>query len=474
MTAVDDRPLTEADRAPGPWAALRLLPAVALVVPSGLVFAGPLHSNGWPARLLVFWITLAFIVGWAARRGLPRHTSPVELGTWILIAGSLISVAAGGLRVLTEIESAGLVRAALVILPLSIVAIGVAQTARLAEVDSLMAIFLAAAAASALVGILQFITPFNVLQFLDLPGMVTAEPGGQGTRSAFLRVRGMAQHPIELSVISAALIPVGIHLARFARSKNRRDLAAFATLVIAIVLPMTVSRSGFLVALVALLVYGVVLNTRQRLTALVVAVIGVAVFRAAVPGLLGAIRSLFARVGTDDSISGRTDDYEIVDAMFEQSPIWGHGLGIFRPEQYFFLDNQFLLTLIEGGIIAAAALGLWFLLAIGSGRGAVRRSESDADRSRAQAVVAVIASIGISGFFFDLFSFGQVTILTFLFVGMAGALWHHAVATGRPLPTPKERFYAAWRGERPDDGAPAGPAAAGAAGPGGERGQGTS
>lgn len=423
-----------------------VLPLVALVVPSGLVLAGPLQSNGWPARLLVFWIAVAFVVGWVARRRRLKPISPAEVGCWVLLGATIASVLAGGLRHLNEAESAGLLRAALVIVPLLVTALGIAVSADRRRIDTMLILVVVGASASALVGVIQFVTPFDLMQILDMPGLAPVEGGGQGTRDSFLRVRGSAAHPIELSVISAAALPLALHFARFASTPRGRRLAIAALTVLAVAIPMSVSRSGVVVAVVAMLVYGFVLNARQRLTALVIVVVGAVLFRAAVPGLLGAVRSLFLGLGSDDSISGRTEDYAAVGELIADNQIVGRGLGTFRPEEYFFLDNQYLMSLIEGGYVGLAGLIAWFVLAIASARGAYLRSVSEQDRSVSQAVVAAIVSIAVSAVLFDLFSFGQATVLAFLLVGLAGALWHENVAHGRAIAGPAGRLRMAWHG----------------------------
>jgi hypothetical protein len=58
----------------------------------------------------------------------------------------------------------------------------------------------------------------------------------------------------------------------------------------------------------------------------------------------------------------------------------------------------------------------------------------------AQAVISAILSICISGLFFDLFSFAQVTIVLFLLVGVSGSLWHQAMENGRSIGSPVERI----------------------------------
>lgn len=441
MTEVQD-PQHLASRPTGPWAALLLLPTVSLIIPSALVLAGPLQSNGWPPRLMVFWCALAIVLGWLVRPRSDTRTSPAEVGSWILLVGLIASVGAAGLRLVSEEEAAGVIRAALVMFPLVIVALGIAQSADRRLSDLLLVGIVIGASASAVVAALQFVSPFDFASTLRLPGMVAREIGGMGGRGDFTRVKGATSHPIEFGVISGAVVPIAIHYGRFAATHRRRVTFVAASVLLLVSLPMSVSRSGILTVTISMAIYSIVLTNRQRLNLLIIALAGIVLMRAAIPGLLGTIRSIFVNVGSDDSISGRTEDYAVVERFFAESPLVGRGLGTFRPEEYFFLDNQYLMALVEGGLVLLLATISIFVLAMASARGAVLRTGDRDETSKAQAVIAGIASVAVSGLFFDLFSFEQATVMTFVLIGVAGAIWHEAVKRGRTLPSPGERIRA--------------------------------
>lgn len=427
--------------------AIVALPIVTLVVPATLVFSGPLRSNGWPARLLVFWIAGSVVLGWIVRRRIekPAHhnrggVAPIEVGSWLLLLGLATSLAAAGTRQLTELESAGAVRFALVMIPLAILTIGISTLATSRRCDHILAGLLVGAAIGAIIGIGQFVTPFQWDEVLRVPGLEAADSGGTGSRGGFQRIQGATAHPIEFGVISGAALPLGVHFSRFARTLHQRILAIAATALLIISIPLSVSRSGVLVAILAIGLYSLSLSRRQRLAVLVFAAAGLAVFRAAVPGLLGTVLAIFRGASSDDSITGRTEDYAAINELWQAQPWIGFGLGTFRPEEYFFLDNQYLMSLVEGGITLLAFTILFFSLSAASARGAARRARDPEELSRALAVMAALVAIALSGFFFDLFSFDQVTIMTFLLAGVAGALWHEAVSGGTPLPTPRQRL----------------------------------
>ncbi len=431
----------DAARGDGPWVLILLAAFSGLTIPAGLVLAGPLASNGWPPRLLVFLAAGCILIGWMVRGAAGRApASPALVGTFVLLGACLVAYFAAGMRATVPDESAGALRALLAMVPVAIVAAGIAQMATERQVNVLLQVVVVAASLSALVALAQYVKPFDLASLMQVPGMVAREAGGMGSRGGFTRVNGAAEHPIEFSVISGAALPLAIHSARFARDGLRRLVLWAVVGVFALAVPMAVSRSGVVVVAVALLVYAVALDGRQRLTLLAVAVAGGALLRAAIPGLLGTVTAIFERAATDPSVSGRTDDYVVIGRLFRRSPLVGMGLGTFRPEVYFFLDNAYLLAAVEGGVVLVVAVVLFFVLGAAAARGAALRAVDDERRSRAQALAASIAAIGLSGLFFDLFSFAQVTLLCFLLVGAAGASWRLSLETGRALPAPLERI----------------------------------
>ncbi len=79
-----------------------------------------------------------------------------------------------------------------------------------------------------------------------------------------------------------------------------------------------------------------------------VAVVGL---RLAIPGLVGTLYSLFSNLQNDPSVSGRTSDYAVVLGLFDQHAILGRGLFTFVPRYYRILDNQYLMILVELGVV---------------------------------------------------------------------------------------------------------------------------
>lgn len=399
------------------------------LLPGGYVFVGPLKSVGNPAVLLGL---LAFGL-WAAARVLglvpARVGHPVRWLAFGWAITSLVSLTAGTLRVLLPEESAGSTRqlfplaAALGILLLAVDGLPTREA-----VHDVLFRLVVLVGLSALIGIAEFTVGLDFRSLMHLPGL-TADIGGHvDTRAGFVRVQAAATHPIEYAVALGAVAPIAMHFALTQSQKSRRVISWLSLGAIVTVTPMTVSRSGLLGMTVAIVVYAVHLSPRARLNAAILGVLGLGLFRAAVPGLLGTLRDFVFAGSADSSITARTEDYAHIPQLIRGHELFGRGLGTFSPTSYFYVDNEYVLAYLEGGLLGALMLCALFVVGMGIARGYRKRSTLPDDRGLGQALAAAIACIAVSAGTFDEFSFRQ-TLFTFaLLVGCAGALWGMARA----------------------------------------------
>jgi len=149
--------------------------------------------------------------------------------------------------------------------------------------------------------------------------------------------------------------------------------------------------------------------------------------RLAIPGLLGTIVALFTNFFNDPSISGRTQDYGVVLGVFADNPWFGRGLFTFVPRYYRILDNQYLMALVELGIIGLTAVIVFFVVGFFTARGAKRRATSADDRHIALALSASLVGLATSYATFDAWGFPMAAGLTFLVVGMIGSAWQNSM-----------------------------------------------
>ena len=79
--------------------------------------------------------------------------------------------------------------------------------------------------------------------------------------------------------------------------------------------------------------------------------------------------------------------------------------------RFFILDNQYLASLIEVGLIGTLALVALLLSPYWFGRGARRRATSESDRNLGQMFAAAGASAAVAAATYDLLSFGMFSAL---------------------------------------------------------------
>jgi len=147
---------------------------------------------------------------------------------------------------------------------------------------------------------------------------------------------------------------------------------------------------------------------------------------------MGTIRSLFTHLGTDPSISGRTSDYAAVTPLIHARPWFGRGGGTFIPVLYRILDNQYLMTLIEWGIVGLTIMIIVFVSPVLMGRSVRRNAPDDEARHLGQCLVAsALVAVVLSGTF-DALSFPTFSATFFILIGVAAALWRLTVVDREP------------------------------------------
>ena len=376
--------------------------------------------------MLVLWV-LTLIV----RRGLPSGPQPIR---WLVLGYLIIQVvgyAVGHDRGLPSIEANSADRWMISTCAMAGLVLCFADGLRTRpQLHLLLTILLGLASFAAMVGILQFFVGFDLQPHIRIPGLrpITSlfEIGARGTDGSIPRVAGLTSHFIEYGVVLAALTPIAIHFALYARNPLQRFARWGAVAALASAIPLSVSRSGVLALGVGMLTLAVVWSWRLRYSALVISIVSLALFRAVTPGVLGTIRSLFSNLDNDPSVEGRTEDYDIVMPMIYDRLWLGRGAGTFMPERYVLLDNQFLNSLASGGLLGLIGILGLFVGGIGLARSIRRRAAADQDRHLAQALSAALAACLVTSFTFDSLSFAQFSSLLWILLGMVGALWRLA------------------------------------------------
>lgn len=401
---------------------------------------GPYGGGGSPAILvgllcLGWWLVSRFGRTESSTSPWARTAQPVRAAVGAMMLMMIVSYMAGAFRIRSEIEASNADLTLVVWLGLAGVALltadGVGDRNRL---DVLLRRMVLGAAYMSFVALVQFVGKIDLSEILVPPGLQFNAPvlvGSSLERADFTRVAGTADHPIEFGVVAATMLPLALHYGF--NDHHRSLLARWAPVgVIGLAVPMAISRSAILgFAIVALMLFPT-LTPQNRLTMLVGGFAGMLALMVIAPGLLGTIRSFFTNAGSDPSVTGRTEDYEIVTETFLKFPIAGRGFGTFTPSAGFdFLDNQYLMTLVESGLLGL--VGLLFFLAAGlSAATSVRRRTTDrrtADLAHAMAAGIMVNIVAFATY--DSLVFRTSAMTLFLLIGAAGALWRLTVKPGQ-------------------------------------------
>ncbi|TQL69972.1 O-antigen ligase-like membrane protein [Nocardioides albertanoniae] len=398
---------------------------VMAVVPARAVVP-PLGAAGIPALLLGLGMLLLCVL---ARLSTGLFVPGPNALRWALIgfiAAYALGYVIGYHRALSEAGQSEADRTLLRMLGLAGISLfiidGIRDRARLVAA---LRWLLGGGAAMAVVGLLQFVAQIDLVPMLVPPGLVLNHEliGADTERSAmFARVASTANHYIEFGVVMAMLVPLGLHFILHGSTRLRRQLAVVATGVIAFASLASLSRSAMLALIVVGLVMVPAWTGRARFNLLCVGGVFVVGVAAVSPGLLGTYRSLFIRVDSDPSITGRTMDYALVWPMVNEHPWLGHGLAQVTIEDII-LDNQYLLSLLLVGITGTVALLAVLLIAAFMAKW-VARTAVDAEARHLGHVLAapIVAAFVVFGTF-DALAFSSYAVLLFAFVGFAGALW---------------------------------------------------
>jgi polysaccharide biosynthesis protein PslJ len=405
-----------------------------LVPPTYII--DPLGAAGTPATVIGVCALLLWMLGvLAPGKYLARTVVPVRVVLGLLIGMILLGYTVLHVRHVPGNELLSSDRMLLQALSWAGVALLAAEGLRdRGELYRLLRTLVVAVAAMAVTGILQFRTGIDLAERISaIPGLTqNADHVTIQERQGFRRPAGTATHPIEFGCVIAMALPLALHLARFdtGRSWFRRWWPVGA---IAMGVPVAISRSAVLGAIVAAVVIFVGLEPRVRPRALASAAAFVVAIYATSPGVLGTLRDLFANAGRDSSITYRTNDYDDVAEFVRQSPLIGRGPGTFLPSNYIVLDNQYLMSVIEIGIIGLAIVVGYLLSTAFLGRGARHRTEERSVRDLGQALAATSLASVVTAFTFDAFSFMIFAGFVALSLGMAGALWTTTRTTCAPI-----------------------------------------
>jgi O-antigen ligase len=392
-----------------------------LIVPA-MTFAGR------PALVLALGLFAWWVVARLSPSLLMVGRQPLRWAAFIYLHSILLAYIAGLLRGLPTLEANRQDFTLLLTLEflglVLMVADGIPNWSRLRRV---VGVLVCAAAFLAVLGIIQSIFAYDITQWLIVPGLelkgALTDFQARGDSGRF-RVAGTTVHSIEFSTVLAMTMPYAIHMARYAHTQAARRGYAVATFLIAGAIPMAISRTGVIALATAMgVMFVFAWNWRFRYNFIVLSCVMIGLLVVARPGLLGTLRAMFLWADADPSIEGRTEDYAHVSAWFAQRPWLGRGPGTLIPDLYMILDNQWLLTLVTGGIIGVAALAVMHITCVSLAVLGYRRSQSEEDRHLCAALISTQVVAVLVGATFDSLSFTTFSFTLALLCGACGAVW---------------------------------------------------
>ena len=186
---------------------------------------------------------------------------------------------------------------------------------------------------------------------------------------------------------------------------------------------MTGSRSAFFGLAVICIVLLPTWRRRDWLRACLAGLAAPALAWLVKPSLVSSFTALFGQLGTDQSSLSRADAYSEAVPYIAAHPWLGQGFQTFFPQTYFFVDNQYLNSLLETGVLGLLALVACFATGWFTAR-SVRATAADArTRDLGQCLAASIAVGAVCFASFDALSFSTAAGLFFLLLGCVGAAW---------------------------------------------------
>lgn len=391
-----------------------------------------LPINLEPYRLIVFFVAVGWITSLLIDPRVRFRKTPID-GPLILFAFvALISDIFNRTRV-NSVQSE-VVKKLLFFLSFFIVfylTVSVVKRAR--DIDFVLRVLVGGGAVLGFLAIIERNTGFDVFNhlqsvfpFLHLDQLNVPRLPPRGGR---LRVYASAQHPIALGAALTMLVPFAIYLTR--RCGKRWWVAAALLTLGSMTTGSRTSVTMFIaIGFIYLLLRPAVV--RRFWPALIPALLAI---HFAAPGALGTVRQSFFPKGgiiaqQQNAAVGHGRLATLGPALrteFDPNPLVGEGFGTrvstalpTVPKNGPILDDQWLGILLETGVAGALAL-LWVFVRFCRRLWPHARDDDSPWGWLMIAGIASVASFAVSMFFYDAFSFIQVTFMLFIVMGLSAS-----------------------------------------------------
>jgi polysaccharide biosynthesis protein PslJ len=306
-----------------------------------------------------------------------------------------------------------------------------------AHLDRVLKLIVGLGAFIAIEAVIERRMQFNLFDHLHgiIPGIVYT-PIGEQVRNGEIRATASSGNPIELAAVLAILLPLAIYVAA-SSGKKRWMYAAFA---IAVGDFSSGSRTG-MVGLIVIIVSYLVMRRREVMSKVGPAILpGLVVLHFAVPGAIGSIKNAFFPQG--GLIAQQSAQVKGIDPRLSHNRlnVWGPGLTEYsehnplfgegystrvtghlskRPINAAILDNQWLKSLLETGMLGVAAWMWWFFVAVKRLGRLAKIQRGTPEGWLPVGLAASIAAYAVTMFTYDAFSFIQGAWVNFTILAIA-------------------------------------------------------
>jgi O-antigen ligase len=262
--------------------------------------------------------------------------------------------------------------------------------------------------------------PFFELSGSLFPGGVEVSPEPADPKWGRELINGPAEHAIAAATMFSMALPFAV--VGFLRSEESRHKAlyAVATALILCASFATIRKTGALGMATGLLVL-FAYRPRAMLRLLPLGLVALLAVQFTAPGAVTRVKAQFFGgnlTSEKGTAKGRTRDYKPVQPDILQHPVLGRGYGSYTPNQYRFLDNEYLQRLVETGVVGLVAY-LLVILAIVFTAHLTTRARDPVRSTTAMAIVAACAVYGVTNATYDQLSFPQAPYLLLFFAALA-------------------------------------------------------
>jgi polysaccharide biosynthesis protein PslJ len=393
--------------------------------PSRLVLPSTSADVGRPGTV----VCVLLFCWWVGTRCHPRLTmvgpQPIRWAVFAYLVSLLVSYAVGFERGLTPLEANAADRALLAggaafLGAILLASDGISNWHRLRVV---LQVFVWCSVYMSVLGLMQDLLPINPVEYLTVPGLQNLGIPGYQERGGGLRVASTTTHYLELSAALSIALPIALHFALYSAQRRERRRYAFAAMMIVVGNLVTISRTGIISAVIAMLILMPLWQWRRRYNVLALGLMAIGGISAVQPSTVRMFYDIFANASDDSSIQVRTARYKMVGYYFSQRPWLGRGSGTWEPPMYQFLDNQWMRTALEAGIVGVAVLAALHITAVVVAAIALRRATNPADRHLCLALISTQVMALFIAYTFDSLTYTTYSLTLGMMIGLCGAVW---------------------------------------------------